>query len=99
MDHKPLPDSRKRTNLSYSIADAALSVFSVFFMQSSSFLAYQLKMQNVKGCSNAQSLFQINVIPSDNQIRNLLVPIALTNITAIFDNIFNGLNSISLDFF
>lgn len=89
-----LMDTRKGSNKRYSIADAALGAFSVFFMQSPSFLAHQIKMQEVKGHSNAQSLFKIKCIPSDNQIRNLLDPIAPEQIAPMFDNVFNGLNSI-----
>lgn len=67
-----LPDRRKGINISYSIQDAALSAFSVFFMQCPSFLDYQIRMQETKGNNNVSSLFQVNNIPSDNQIRNLL---------------------------
>jgi hypothetical protein len=63
-----LPDKRTGLNTTYSIEDAVLSAFSVFFMQSPSFLAHQIKMEGVKGTSNAQSLFQKKAIPSDNQI-------------------------------
>jgi hypothetical protein len=91
---KALPDPRKGSNTTYNIADAALGAFSVFFMQSPSFLAHQIKMQSIKGCSNAQSLFQVQTIPSDNQIRNLLDLISPNQITPMFDYVFNGLNSI-----
>jgi hypothetical protein len=91
---RALPDKRTGLNTIYSIEDAALSAFSVFFMQSPSFLAHQIKMEEVKGTSNAQSLFQIKAIPSDNQIRNLLDPIDPNKITPMFDYVFNGLASI-----
>ena len=72
-----LPDSRKpNNNTKYSIADGALSAFAVFFMQSGSFLAHQRLLEKKKGRSNARSLFQVDEIPSDPQIRNLLDPIA-----------------------
>lgn len=70
-----LPDHRSGKNTSYSIRDAALGAFSVFFTQSPSFLAHQRAMEKSKGRSNAGSLFQIEKIPSDNQIRSLLDPI------------------------
>jgi hypothetical protein len=71
-----LPDYRKaNNNRQYSIADAGLAAFSTFFMQTPSFLAYQRMMEQSKGRSNSQSLFQLEKIPSDNQIRNLLDPI------------------------
>jgi len=71
-----LPDSRKpNNNTKYAIADGVLAAFAVFFMQSSSFLAHQRLLQSKKGRSNARSLFQVEEIPSDPQIRNLLDPL------------------------
>jgi hypothetical protein len=52
--------------------DVASSAFSVFFLQSPSFLAYQRDMQRREGRNNAHSLFGVERIPSDPQIRTLL---------------------------
>jgi hypothetical protein len=82
-----LPDYRTGKNISYRIRDAALSAFSVFFTQSPSFLAHQRAMETSKGRSNAGSLFQIEKIPSDNQIRSLLDPIAPENLSPLFAEI------------
>ena len=69
---KGFPDKRVGSNAHYTIEDIALSAFSVFYMQSPSFLQYQKNMQEKEGKSNAQSLFGINKIPSDNHIRDIL---------------------------
>lgn len=70
------PDERRGGNNQQSrIEDAGLSAFSVFFTQSPSFLDYQMRMRQACGRDNAQSLFGIHDIPSDNQIRNLLDPV------------------------
>ena len=53
-----------------------LSAFAVFFMQSPSFLAQQQVVLRRHGRNNAQSLFGVTRIPSDNQIRNLLDPLS-----------------------
>ncbi|EQD24487.1 MAG: hypothetical protein D084_Lepto4C00429G0002 [Leptospirillum sp. Group IV 'UBA BS'] len=71
-----LPDVRKESpNLRYEIADAALSAFSVFFLQFPSFLAHQRKMDKREGRNNAGSLFGVHKIPTDNRIRDLLDPV------------------------
>lgn len=80
-----LPDCRNGHNKNYNISDAALSAFSVFFTQSPSFLAYQRDMQETKGKNNAESLFQVKNIPSDNHIRNLLDPVNPSHLSAIFE--------------
>ncbi len=74
---RKLPDYRKpNNNTKYEVADAALSAYSVFFMQSPSFLAHQRDMHQRKGKDNAGTLFGVSKIPSDNQIRNLLDPVS-----------------------
>jgi hypothetical protein len=75
-----LPDTRKPNhNTKYSIADGVLSAFAVFFMQSGSFLAHQRLLEKKKGRNNARSLSQVDEIPSDPQIRNLLDPLSSSN--------------------
>jgi len=86
-----LPDCRQGFNTTYHIQDAALSAFSVFFTQCPSFLAHQKKMQETKGKNNATSLFQIEIIPSDNQTRNLLDPIAPKHLTPAFELVYKNL--------
>ena len=85
-------DCRKGDNKQYSIEDIALSAFSVFFTQSPSFLAYQTKMQQSKGRSNCQSIFNIERIPSDNQIRNILDEVDPETVYPAFDKILDLLN-------
>ena len=87
-----LPDHRRpNNNTQYTIRDAALSAFSVFFMQAPSFLAHQRDMHQRKGRSNAHTLFQIDRIPSDNQIRNLLDPLAPHHFEADFEWVWDEL--------
>ncbi len=66
-----LPDLRTG-DVTYKMSDAALGAFSIFFTQSPSFLDFQRMLEKAKGCSNAQTLFNMVNIPSDNHIRNLL---------------------------
>jgi len=66
------PDSRHGNNLVYRLIDAVLGAFSVFFMQSPSFLSHQEHLQEVAGRNNAKSLFGIVTVPTPNQIRNIL---------------------------
>ena len=74
-------DPRTGKNTTYTMTDAGLSAFSVFFMQSPSFLDFQRTMQETQGENNAHSLFGIFKIPTDNHIRSLLdsVDIRLQN--------------------
>ena len=79
-----LPEHRKGKNITYSIPDAVSGAFSVFFMQSPSFLAHQENMQRHEGRNNASSLFGLKTIPSDNHIRNLLDPLEARLLFSVF---------------
>src|ERR1700680_141461 len=66
------PDARKGRGGNIEISDFGVSAFSMFFMQSASFLAYQRALEKGQGRSNGQTLFGIGRIPSDNYIRDRL---------------------------
>jgi len=78
------PDKRRGLNSSYSMADIGMSAFSVFFMQSPSFLAHQRQLEVGHGRSNCASLFGITKIPSDNHIRDMLDPAAPALLHPVF---------------
>ena len=86
-----LPDGRTGSNIVYTMADAGLGAFSVFFTQSPSFLDFQRTMELAKGISNAQTLFGMLKIPCDNQIRNLLDGVPPSALFELFAGILDGL--------
>jgi hypothetical protein len=84
-------DARKGKNKSYTMVDAGLSAFSVFFMQSPSFLEHQRTLEQAHGENNARTLFGVHEIPSDNQIRSLLDPTPPSLVKPIYSCLFNAL--------
>jgi len=86
------PDKRTG-DTTYSMADAALGAFSVFFTQSPSFLDFQRTLQVAKGCNNALSLFGIEQIPTDNQTRNLLDPVPPGTVLPVFEAVVQALHA------
>jgi hypothetical protein len=95
-----LPDYRTGENIRYEIKDAALSAFGIFFTQSTSFLAYQRMLAERKGRRNVGSLFGVECIPNDNQIRNLLDPIEPELLYEVFGQELKAVGvSGQLDFF
>lgn len=90
---KGFPDKRTGNNTRYSIEDAALGAFSVFFTQSSSFLSFQKAMQKARGKSNAQTLFGMSEIPCDNHIRDLLDVVPPSYIFPVFDYALDGIHA------
>ena len=62
------PDQRTGTNVRYSMADIGMGAFSLFFVQSPSFLDFQRRLEAGHGRSNCQTLFGMSRIPTDNHI-------------------------------
>jgi hypothetical protein len=86
-----LPDPRQGDNTSYTMEDIGSAAFSVFFTQCPSFLAHQATMQQAKGRSNAQTLFQVEQIPSDNHIRQTLDGVPPDRLFPCYDEVFESL--------
>jgi hypothetical protein len=86
-----LSDRRTGDHCSYTMEDIGLAAFAIFFTQCPSFLARQTAMQKAKGVSNAQSLFHIQDIPSDNHIRQTLDPVPPGELFALYDRVFEAL--------
>jgi len=78
------PDKRLG-DVRYSMADIGLSAFSLFFMQSESFLAYQRELEAGRKTSNCHSLFGMTAIPTDNHIRSMLDPVHPAHLQPAFD--------------
>src|SRR5262249_46473229 len=65
-----VPDHRKQgPNTQYTIHDAALGAFGIFFTPSASFLEYQRRLQHTQG---------------RNQVRTLLDPLVPSHLDAVF---------------
>jgi hypothetical protein len=69
------------------MADIGLSAFSLFFMQSESFLSHQKRLHEGHGNSNCRSLFGMERIPTDNHIRILLDMVSPEALQPCFDQI------------
>lgn len=85
------PDRRRGGDVIYSMADIGLSAFSLFFMQSESFLSYQRGLEEGHQTSNCHSLFGMTAIPTDNHIRAMLDPVAPSHLQPAFDEVLSTL--------
>lgn len=80
------PDKRKGGEAVYTMSDIGMAAFSLFFMQSESFLAHQRSLQEGRKASNCHSLFGMAKIPTDNHIRSMLDPVAPALLQPCFDS-------------
>lgn len=85
-------DQRTGKNTQYDMVDAGMGAFGVFFTQSPSFLARQQDLKRRTGQCNAESLFGMEQVPCDNQIRSMLDPVAPSYVAPVFRDIFRRLD-------
>jgi hypothetical protein len=88
---RQFPDKRRGRNIQYRMEDVATAAFSVFFTQSPSFLAHQTTLTESQGNSNAQTLFGMQAIPTDNHIRDLLDAVPPQQVFPMFERVFAAL--------
>jgi hypothetical protein len=69
------------------MADFAMAAFAPFFTQSPSFLAHQRHLETARGRSNCQTLFDIDKIPGDRQVRAMLDPIEPARFFPVFADV------------
>jgi hypothetical protein len=86
-----LPDRRRGKNTQYEMADFGLAAFAVFFMQSPSFLAHQRHLAAGQGSSNCETLFGMNKIPGDGQVRLMLDPVEPAQLQPVFADVVDEL--------
>jgi len=85
------PDAR-RGDVRYSMADIGMSAFSLFFMQSESFLAHQRSLEEGRKTSNCRTLFGMAAVPTDNHIRAMLDPVHPAHLQPVFDQVLDTLH-------
>lgn len=67
-----LPDARNHNQITYSMHDAMLSAFAMFFFQHPSLLNFQERLKQRAGRSNLETVFGVKDLPSDSQLREIL---------------------------
>ncbi len=87
-----MKDPRLASNATkYSVGDAVLGAFSVFFMQSESFLEHQRHMDSNQGKSNATTLFGMIKVPTVPHIRNIVDGISANSLSSVFNCVYQAL--------
>ena len=90
------PDPRNGSNKQYSMRDIGVSSFAVFFSQSPSFLAHQRLMQQARGMDNAETIFSVQALPGDTQIRNILDTVRPQVWRPVFRNTYRYLDQLGV---
>jgi hypothetical protein len=67
-----LPDERQSARVDYAVSDVVMSAFAMMFFQHSSLLQFQAALEEKHGLSNLQTIFGVDRIPKDSQMREIL---------------------------
>jgi len=86
------PDRRKGKNKQYSLETFVMTAFSAFFIQCPSFNSHKALMGQFKKNRNASSLFNLDQVPSHNQMRNVLDGVSPDCLVPVYDGIFHSLD-------
>ena len=80
-----IADPRNGSNKQYPFVDIAMAAFSVFFIQSPSFLEHQRTFHQAQNKNACRSLFGIRKLPTDNHIREQLDRVDCQDVYPGFD--------------
>ena len=67
-----IEDCRQQGKVDYTLHDCAMSAFAMMFFQDSSLLEFQRRMQESINRNNLNSMFKVESIPKDTQLRDAL---------------------------
>ena len=86
-----LPDLRHNGKLRYPLVDIVMSAFACMFFQDRSLLQFQRRMEDEKQRSNVNSLFKVDKIPEDTQLRDVLDALPAESFRPLFKTYFSNL--------
>jgi len=69
---KAIPDKRDPRRISGELPAVLMSAFAMLFFQHASLLEYQRRMKKQTGHANLERVFQVDAIPADTQMREIL---------------------------
>src|SRR5438128_1607956 len=69
---KRIPDRRDPRRLNWELHAVLMSAFAMLFFQHPSLLDYQRRMKKKTGQSNLERVFELEDVPSDTQMREIL---------------------------
>ena len=67
-----IPDSRQQSKVTISLHDALMSGLACMHFQDSSLLQFQKRLQETQNINNLKTMFDVENIPSDTQMRDII---------------------------
>ena len=82
-----IKDFRNKERISYDLADIGTTAFACMFFQEPSMLSFQKRMLDKQELCNFNTVFKVENLPEDTQIREVLDEIPAKSIKPFFYNI------------
>lgn len=86
-----LPDGRQEGKVEHSVHNVVMCAFATVYFQDPSLLQFQRRMEDARQTSNMKTLFCVDTIPGDKQIRDVLDEVAPALLEEIFPAYFGRL--------
>src|SRR4030043_1222067 len=86
-----IPDFRQETKVEHGVHDVLMSGFAMMFYQDSSLLQFQQRLQEAIHKNNLQTLFQVESLPKDSQMREVIDEVESRELEALFEEFFKPL--------
>ena len=86
-----IADGRQEAKTSHSMHDVCMSAFAMMFFQDPSLLQFQRRMEEEAHGNNLKTLFHVESIPKDSQMKDALDEVDPEEIAPLFDDFFRPL--------
>lgn len=88
---RQMEDNRQRGKVKHSVHDCFMSGFAMMFFQDPSLLQFQKRLEDAAHQNNLRNLFQVESIPRDTQMREVIDEIDSRGIEPLFEDFFRAL--------
>jgi len=86
-----IPDHRQSASCTHRLHDAMMSAFACMFFQDASLSQFQRRMQEVENKNNLSTLFDVQTIPRDTQLRDIVDQVKSEFLRPVFNDYFEKL--------
>lgn len=86
-----ITDDRQENKVEHRLHDCLMSAFAMMFFQDPSILSFQQRLQDSIQRNNLQTIFNIGSIPKDTQLRDIIDPLPIEPLNAIFQDFLSHL--------
>ena len=86
-----LEDKRQNGKVKHTLHDCLMSGFAMMFFQDSSLLQFQRRLEDAAHHNNLRNIFQVQSIPKDTQMRDVIDSIDSKEIEPLFEDFFRVL--------